>query len=109
MMAVGLQRCATQKKWGHYHRMEARDSRETRHAGSAIASGRADVGWYWITRILIRSHLMALHRGNSYMEYVYRLWLYQMRLLLVEDDIIAARGTSLVLKGAGDVIDHVDT
>jgi two-component system cell cycle response regulator CtrA len=32
-----------------------------------------------------------------------------MRVLLVEDDIIAARGIALVLKAGGGVVDHVDT
>jgi two-component system cell cycle response regulator CtrA len=32
-----------------------------------------------------------------------------MRVLLVEDDLIAARGVILVLKAGGAVVDHVDT
>ena len=32
-----------------------------------------------------------------------------MRILLVEDDLTAARGVSLMLKAAGAVVDHSDT
>jgi len=32
-----------------------------------------------------------------------------MRVLLVEDDLTAARGISLMLKSSGAVVDHTDT
>lgn len=32
-----------------------------------------------------------------------------MRVLLVEDDLTAARGTSLMLRSSGAIIDHIDT
>ena len=32
-----------------------------------------------------------------------------MRILLIEDDLIAARGVSLMLKASGAVVDHADT
>jgi two-component system cell cycle response regulator CtrA len=32
-----------------------------------------------------------------------------MRILLIEDDLVAARGTSLMLKSSGAVVDHTDT
>ena len=32
-----------------------------------------------------------------------------MRILLIEDDLIAARGISLMLKSNGAVVDHADT
>ena len=32
-----------------------------------------------------------------------------MRILLIEDDLVAARGTSLMLKSSGAVVDHADT
>ena len=32
-----------------------------------------------------------------------------MRVLLVEEDLIAARGITLMLKAAGAVVDHTDT
>ena len=32
-----------------------------------------------------------------------------MRVLLVEDDLTAARGVSLMLKSSGAVVDHTDT
>jgi two-component system cell cycle response regulator CtrA len=32
-----------------------------------------------------------------------------MRILLIEDDVIAARGVSLMLKAGGAVVDHADT
>ena len=32
-----------------------------------------------------------------------------MRILLIEDDLVAARGVSLMLKSAGAVVDHADT
>src|ERR1700760_4760258 len=32
-----------------------------------------------------------------------------MRILLIEDDVIAARGISLMLKASGAVVDHADT
>src|SRR5580698_1953906 len=32
-----------------------------------------------------------------------------MRILLIEDDLIAARGIILMLKAGGAVVDHVDT
>ena len=32
-----------------------------------------------------------------------------MRILLIEDDIVAARGISLMLKSSGAVVDHADT
>ena len=33
----------------------------------------------------------------------------RMRVLLIEDDLIAARGVSLMLKAGGAVVDHADT
>jgi two-component system, cell cycle response regulator CtrA len=33
----------------------------------------------------------------------------QMRILLIEDDLVAARGVSLMLKSSGAVVDHADT
>jgi two-component system cell cycle response regulator CtrA len=32
-----------------------------------------------------------------------------MRILLIEDDLVAARGVSLMLKSSGAVVDHADT
>ncbi len=32
-----------------------------------------------------------------------------MRILLIEDDVVAARGVSLMLKASGAVVDHADT
>src|SRR5690242_20984905 len=32
-----------------------------------------------------------------------------MRILLIEDDLVAARGVSLMLKSTGAVVDHADT
>src|SRR5580700_4205926 len=32
-----------------------------------------------------------------------------MRILLIEDDLVAARGISLMLKSSGAVVDHADT
>jgi len=32
-----------------------------------------------------------------------------MRILLIEDDLVAARGVSLMLEGSGAVVDHADT
>src|SRR6476646_10454389 len=32
-----------------------------------------------------------------------------MRILLIEDDLIAARGVTLMLKSSGAVVDHADT
>jgi hypothetical protein len=32
-----------------------------------------------------------------------------MRILLIEDDVVAARGVSLMLKACGGVVDHSDT
>src|SRR6201996_8420124 len=33
----------------------------------------------------------------------------RMRILLIEDDVVAARGISLMLKSGGAVVDHADT
>src|SRR3954454_20306478 len=33
----------------------------------------------------------------------------RMRILLIEDDLVAARGVSLMLKSTGAVVDHADT
>ena len=32
-----------------------------------------------------------------------------MRILLIEDDVVAARGISMMLKSGGAVVDHADT
>jgi two-component system cell cycle response regulator CtrA len=32
-----------------------------------------------------------------------------MRILLIEDDLVAARGISLMLRSVGAVVDHADT
>jgi two-component system, cell cycle response regulator CtrA len=32
-----------------------------------------------------------------------------MRILLIEDDLVAARGVILMLKSSGAVVDHADT
>jgi CheY-like chemotaxis protein len=32
-----------------------------------------------------------------------------MRILLIEDDLVAARGISLMLQSSGAVVDHADT
>ena len=32
-----------------------------------------------------------------------------MRILLIEDDLVAARGVSLMLRSVGAVVDHADT
>jgi DNA-binding response OmpR family regulator len=32
-----------------------------------------------------------------------------MRILLIEDDLVAARGMSMMLKSTGAVVDHADT